>query len=79
MKQKIEAQKMFLDEGIEILKRYMGKSEVLVSKDGRRLATWIPQEPRTAFKVDLLKKNFPLEYELCCEKEEEGRRPFCLK
>jgi len=78
-KQFIEAQKLLLDEGIEILKQYMGDSEVLISSDGRRLATWEKQQLRTTFKVELLKKNFPLEYELCCEKEKEARRPFCLK
>lgn len=40
MKQKIEAQKQLLDEGIEVLKKYMGDSDTLISKDGRKLATW---------------------------------------
>ncbi len=78
IKQKIEAQKLYLEEGIEILKSYMGDSEVLISKDGRRLATWEQQDKRKSFSVELLKKNFPLEYELCCE-EKDGNKPFVLK
>lgn len=78
MKQKIEAQKLYLEQGIEILKQYMGESEILISKDGRRLATWEQQADRIDFKVDLLKKNFPEEYALCCEMK-KGNKPFVLK
>ncbi len=65
MKQKMEAQKIFIDEGIEILKKYMGDSEVLISKDGRRLATW-KQQYKQVLNEGLLKKNFAEEYEACC-------------
>ncbi len=78
MKQKIEAQKLFLDKGIEILKQYMGDSDVLISKDGRRLATWQQQCERKQLNTELLKSQFPLEYELCCELK-SGNRPFVLK
>lgn len=78
MKQKIEAQKLFLDKGIEILKQYMGDSEVLISKDGRRLATWQQQGERKQLNTELLKSQFPLEYELCCELK-PGNKPFVLK
>lgn len=78
IKQKIEAQKIFLEEGIEILKKYMGDSDVLIAKDGRRLATWERQKERKQLNTELLKKNFPIEYELCCEIK-EGNKPFILK
>jgi len=78
MDQKTKAMKPFIEEGKEILKKYMGKSELLVTKDGRQLATWIQQDKRKVFSLELLKENFPLEYELCCTME-DGNKPFCLK
>lgn len=78
IKQKIEAQKLYYEKGIDMLKKYMGDSEVLISKDGRRLATWEQQADRIDFKIDLLKQNFPEEYALCCEMK-KGNKPFCLK
>ena len=66
MKQKIEAQKLYLEQGIEILKQYMGESEILISKDGRRLATW-KQQYKQVLNEDLLKKNFPKEFKACCK------------
>lgn len=66
MKQKLEAQQIFIDEGIEILKKYMGDSEILISKDGRRLATW-KQQYKQVLNDALLQKNFPSEYEACCK------------
>ena len=66
IKQKMEAQKLYFEKGIEILKKYMGDSDVLVSKDGRRLATW-KQQYKQVLNEDLLKKNFPKEFKACCK------------
>ncbi len=65
MQQKVKAQNIYIEQGIEILKKHMGDSEVLISKDGRRIATWKQQYKQVLNDV-LFQKNFPAEYEACC-------------
>lgn len=77
-KQIIETQKLILETCIAEMKKHMGSTEVLISPDGRRLAEWKQQQPRKDLNKELLKLNFPLEYELCCETK-GGNRPFLLK
>lgn len=77
-KQVMETHKLYVEEGIEVLKKYMGDKQVLIAKDGRRLATWEQQKDRVFFDLDELKKNFPTEYALCCSNK-KGNRPFSLK
>ena len=65
-KQVMETHKLYVEEGIEVLKKYMGDKEVLIAKDGRRIATW-SQQYKQVLNEDLLKTNFPAEYEACCK------------
>lgn len=77
-KQIIEAQKALLEEGIEVLKKYMGDKEVLVSRDGRRLATWKQQGPRLELDREALKREFS-DVWAACTTEVPGPRTFLLK
>lgn len=78
MKQKIEAQKQLLDEGIEVLKKYMGDKEVLISRDGRKLATWNHIAGAVTVDTKALKMHFADVFEVVKKVGKETRR-FELK
>ncbi len=77
-KQQMDLSKKNYDEACAIIKDFMNSSELLVSEDGRQLATYKQQNTRFELDKDTLKVNFPMEYELCLI-EKTGNRPFCLK